>query len=47
MLTEAQLSFYHKNGYLHIPQIFTPQETDELADELDRLVEDWAFTSPG
>jgi ectoine hydroxylase-related dioxygenase (phytanoyl-CoA dioxygenase family) len=47
MLTEEQLSFYDQTGYLHIPQLFTPQETDELADELDRLVEDWAFTSPG
>ena len=27
--------------------MYTPQETDWLADELDRLVEDWAFTSPG
>ena len=47
MLTEAQVAFFHENGYLHIPQVFTPAETDELADELDHLVQDWAFTSPG
>lgn len=47
MLTQDQLTFYHENGYLHLPQLFTPAEADDLADELDRLVEDWAFTSPG
>lgn len=47
MLTQEQVNFYNEHGYLHIPKVFTPAETDELADELDRLVEDWAFTSPG
>ena len=47
MLTQAQIDFYNEHGYLRIPQVYTPQETDWLADELDRLVEDWAFTSPG
>ena len=47
MLTQAQVDFYRKHGYLRIPQIFTPAETDRLANDLDRLVEDWAFTSPG
>lgn len=47
MLTQEQIAFYNENGYLRIPQVFTTAEIDELADELDRLVEDWAFTSPG
>src|SRR4026209_2059804 len=47
MLTQEQIVFYNEHGYLHIPQVFTPAETDELSDELDRLVEEWAFTSPG
>jgi hypothetical protein len=47
MLTREQVAFFQGNGYLHLPQIFTKSEIDELADELDRLVEDWAFTSPG
>jgi len=47
MLTQDQFDFYQVNGYLHISQLFSQAETDELADELDRLVEDWAFTSPG
>ena len=47
MLTPEQIEFYHENGYLRIPEVFTPAETAELSDEMDRLVEDWAFTSPG
>jgi len=47
MLTQEQIDHYHEQGYLHIPQLFSPQEVDELSAELDRLVQDWAFTSPG
>lgn len=47
MLSQDQIEFYNENGYLRIPQVFSPEETDQLADELDRLVQDWAFTSPG
>lgn len=47
MLSQAQQNFYHENGYLRIPGLFSPAETAELSDEMDRLVEDWAFTSPG
>lgn len=47
VLTQEQVDFYHEHGFLRIPEMFTPEETDELADELDRLVQDWAFTSPG
>lgn len=47
MLTQEQVEFFNENGFLHIPQVFTPEETDRLSDELDRLVQEWAFTSPG
>jgi phytanoyl-CoA hydroxylase len=47
MLTQEEIDFYNEHGYLRIPQVFTPEEADRLADDLDRLVEDWAFTSPG
>lgn len=47
MLTQQQINFYQEHGYLHIPQVFTPEETDTLSDELDRLVQDWAFTNEG
>jgi phytanoyl-CoA hydroxylase len=47
MLTRDQVTFYNEHGYLRIPQLFTPDEIDELADELDRLVHDWAVTDQG
>ena len=47
MLTQQQVDFYHEHGYLRIPEVYTPEETTELSKEMDRLVEDWAFTSPG
>jgi hypothetical protein len=47
MLTAEQINFYNEHGYLHIPAMFTRAETDELSDELDRLVQDWAFTNEG
>lgn len=47
MLSQEQIDFYQENGFLHIPEVFTQEETKELADELDRLVQDWSFTSEG
>jgi phytanoyl-CoA hydroxylase len=47
MLTQEQIDFFHENGFLHIPELYTAEETRWLSDEMDRLVEDWAFTSPG
>ena len=37
-LTPAQIAFYHENGYLHIPRVFSQAETDELASELDWMM---------
>jgi phytanoyl-CoA hydroxylase len=47
MLTQDMINFYDENGYLRIPEMFTTAETHELSDALDRLVQDWAFTSEG
>jgi phytanoyl-CoA hydroxylase len=47
MLTQEQIDFFNENGFLHLSQIFDKTQIDKLAAELDRLVEDWAFTSPG
>ena len=47
MLTQEQIDFYNENGFLHVPQVFDKVEIDELSNELDRLVENWSFTSPG
>jgi phytanoyl-CoA hydroxylase len=46
-LTKKQVAFYNEHGYLRIPAMFTPQETDVLSDELDRLVREWALTDQG
>jgi phytanoyl-CoA hydroxylase len=43
MTPEEQAGFYRENGYLHVPALFTPAETDELADDLDRLIQEWSF----
>jgi phytanoyl-CoA hydroxylase len=40
---EAQLAFYRENGFLHVPGVFGPEETSELADDLDRLIQEWSF----
>ena len=47
MLTQEQIKFYNDHGYLHIPAVFNPVEIDELSDEMDRLVQDWALTNEG
>ena len=43
MNPDEQLEFYNQNGYLHVPAVFTPEETDELAEDLDRLIQEWSF----
>jgi hypothetical protein len=47
MLDHEQIDFYNEQGYLRIPVMFTKEDTDELSDDLDRLVQDWAFTNEG
>jgi len=47
MLTQEQVNFYREHGYLHIPAVFNAAEIDELSDEMDRLVQDWALTNAG
>ena len=47
MLGKKKIDFFHKNGFLRIPQVFSAEETDELANTLDQLVDDWANTTLG
>lgn len=47
MLDSKDVTYFHENGFLHIPEVFGTAETQELSDELDRLVAEWALTSPG
>ena len=46
-LKPEQVAFYREHGYLHIPRVFTAQETDELSDHLDWLMETWAIKDAG
>jgi hypothetical protein len=43
MTSEAHLGFYTENGFLYVPAVFNAEETDELADDLDRLIQEWSF----
>jgi ectoine hydroxylase-related dioxygenase (phytanoyl-CoA dioxygenase family) len=47
MLNLDQIAFYQDNGFLHIPQVFTPAEMDELDAEMNRLMKEWATTNQG
>lgn len=47
VLTAEQVAAYQRDGFLRIPEVFTPAQTDELADHLDWLINVWADTSPG
>jgi phytanoyl-CoA hydroxylase len=43
MTPEEQQAFYAEHGYLHVPSVFSSGEADELAGDLDRLIQEWAF----
>src|SRR5881409_657647 len=43
MIGEQERAFYAEHGYLHVPSVFEAAEVDELADELDQLIEEWSF----
>lgn len=47
MINQEQSNFFWEHGYLHIPEVFTAEETAELAREMDWLIEDWADSSLG
>lgn len=47
MLTDDQVAFYHEQGYLHIPQVFTPEEIDRLDEHHELLLREWAITEAG
>ncbi|MEO6435900.1 MAG: phytanoyl-CoA dioxygenase family protein, partial [Tepidisphaeraceae bacterium] len=47
ILSAEQVAFYHEMGYLHIPAVFTPEETRGLSDDLDWLIENWAMRDQG
>ena len=47
VLTPEQVASYHENGFLRIERAFTEAETDELADELDWVIGNWAVEDKG
>ncbi|HCL30635.1 MAG TPA: phytanoyl-CoA dioxygenase family protein [Candidatus Handelsmanbacteria bacterium] len=47
MLSSEQVASFNEQGYLRIPQMFTPEQMDALDQDLERLVAEWAMTSPG
>jgi len=47
MLLEEQVNSFAEHGFLHIPQMFTPAEMDELDDHLEFLMNQWARTEMG
>jgi phytanoyl-CoA hydroxylase len=47
MLSQDKVDFYNEHGYLRIPNVFSAEETEELAKELDRLIDVWASDELG
>ena len=47
MLSEEQVSEYREQGYLKVEQLFTPEEAEELASEMVRVIEQWGQESIG
>lgn len=46
-LAGEQVDFYHRHGYLHMPQVFAEEEIARMADELDWQIDTWAAKGPG
>ena len=46
-LSPEQVQFFADHGYLHLKGVFSPTETDRLAEELDWQIGTWANASPG
>jgi len=47
MLTQAQIDFFWEQGYLHLPQVFSPAEMDQLDHDLTAIIETWAVENQG
>src|SRR4051812_46557583 len=42
VLSPEDVAAFHGRGFLRIPAVFTPEETAELAEELDWMLEAWS-----
>jgi len=47
LLTPDQIAFYREHGYLRIPKVFTPEETQNLRTDMDWMIRDWANIGVG
>ncbi|MGH7214006.1 MAG: phytanoyl-CoA dioxygenase family protein [Tepidisphaeraceae bacterium] len=47
MLTAEQVRSFNDHGYLRIPEVFTPDETNMLAEELMWAIDTWAMKDAG
>jgi phytanoyl-CoA hydroxylase len=43
VFTDQQVDFFAENGFLRVSGLFGPEESDELANDLDRLIQEWSF----
>ena len=46
-LTAEQVEFYHEQGYLHLPAMFTQAEIGEMSADMDWMIQQWAFKDQG
>jgi ectoine hydroxylase-related dioxygenase (phytanoyl-CoA dioxygenase family) len=42
MLTQEQVEFYHRNGYIRLEQVYDPAELKQMSDELDYIIRNFA-----
>ena len=47
MLSSEQINFYHEHGYLHLKQVFSPQLTQAMRDDLNWMMTEWSESTPG
>ena len=47
MLTDAQIDAYHRDGYVKVEGLFTPDEVAALAGDMVRIIEEWGEESIG
>lgn len=47
MLTQDQVNEFWERGFLHIPNVFSAEETAELSDEMNRMMAEWANETAG
>jgi len=47
MLTKEQVEAYHRDGYLKVESLFTPEEVRELNSEMVRIIREWGQETIG